>query len=129
MLTGSSIKYFDNGVIGFYDSDFSHKSDCRGRLCPANCPQSDPQLLEETELVLDPMVGSGTTLIEARLLNRNAIGYDINKKAVDITLGRLDFKVDNKSKQSVSVGDVRTLSALHDASVDLIIAHPPMQTS
>jgi len=33
------------------------------------------------DTVLDPMVGSGTTLIEARLLGRNAIGYDIDPLA------------------------------------------------
>lgn len=52
----------------------------------AKCP---PQLarygienfshVEDT--ILDPMVGSGTTLIEARLLGRNAIGYDIDPLA------------------------------------------------
>lgn len=33
------------------------------------------------ELVLDPMVGSGTTLVEAGLLQRHAIGYDIDPLA------------------------------------------------
>lgn len=32
--------------------------------------------------VLDPMVGSGTTLVESRLLGRNAIGYDIDPLSV-----------------------------------------------
>lgn len=103
----------------------THKSDYRGNFAPQIARNLILNYSEEGELILDPMVGSGTTLIEARLLNRNAIGYDINRNAVDITLKRLDFKVDNKSKQSVSVGDVRTLSALEDASVDLIITHPP----
>jgi len=103
----------------------THKPDYRGNFAPQIARNLILNYSEEGELILDPMVGGGTTLIEARLLNRNAIGYDINKKAIDITSERLDFKVDNKSKQSVSVGDVRTLSALEDASVDLIIAHPP----
>jgi DNA modification methylase len=52
----------------------------------AKCP---PQLVkhglrhysEPGETVLDPMVGSGTTLVEARLMGRHAIGYDIDPLA------------------------------------------------
>lgn len=52
----------------------------------AKCP---PQLVRygiryystPGDMVLDPMVGSGTTLVEARLLGRQAIGYDIDPVA------------------------------------------------
>ena len=37
------------------------------------------------DLVLDPFCGSGTALLEARLLSRNAIGIDINPLAVLIS--------------------------------------------
>ncbi|MGH9752352.1 MAG: DNA methyltransferase [Blastocatellia bacterium] len=33
------------------------------------------------ETVLDPMAGSGTTLVEARLMGRHARGYDIDPLA------------------------------------------------
>jgi len=33
------------------------------------------------EIVLDPMSGSGTTIVEARLMGRNALGYDIDPLA------------------------------------------------
>jgi hypothetical protein len=52
----------------------------------AKCP---PQLVryglryysKAGDRVLDPMTGSGTTLVEARLMGRNAIGYDIDPLA------------------------------------------------
>ncbi len=34
------------------------------------------------EIVLDPMVGSGTTIIEAAIINRKAIGFDIDPLAI-----------------------------------------------
>src|SRR6056297_2570011 len=40
---------------------------------------------KEEDIVLDQFVGSGTTLIEAGLLNRKAIGIDINPDALSIT--------------------------------------------
>lgn len=52
----------------------------------AKCP---PQLVryglhyysKPGELVLDPMSGSGTTLVEARLMRRHSVGYDIDPLA------------------------------------------------
>jgi len=103
----------------------THKSDYRGNFAPQIARNLILHYSQEGELILDPMVGSGTTLIEAKLLNRNAIGYDINQKAVDITKERLSFEVDNGSSQTVKIGDVRKLSKHEDNSIDLIIAHPP----
>ena len=40
--------------------------------------------LPEGALILDPMAGSGTTLVEARLSNRNSCGLDVNPLAVFI---------------------------------------------
>mgnify|MGYP006085528997 FL=1 len=49
-------------------------------------PQIPNQIIEqyskEGDTVLDPFVGSGTTLTEASLLNRNGIGIDLNPVAV-----------------------------------------------
>ena len=39
---------------------------------------------EEGDLVLDPFVGSGTTVVAAAELNRNYIGIDKEKKYVDL---------------------------------------------
>ena len=37
------------------------------------------------DIILDPFCGSGTTLLEAKLLSRNAIGLDINPLATLIS--------------------------------------------
>ena len=129
-ITGKNPNEFAPEVTTVWDFPIrgnwaTHRSDYRGNFAPQIARNLILNYSEENELILDPMVGSGTTLIEARLLNRNGIGYDVNKNAVEITSDRIDFKIDNKSKQSVSFGDVRTLTELKDASVDLIITHPP----
>jgi len=75
--------------------------------------------------ILDPMVGAGTTLIEAKLLARHALGMDINPEAVKLAEEALQFKHQPSSKQTVKVGDARDLSFLKDDSFDLVLTHPP----
>ena len=43
----------------------------------------------KTILVLDPFMGSGTTLVAARRAGRRGVGYDINPEYVDIARQRL----------------------------------------
>lgn len=57
---------------------------------PAKFPPQLPKFFIENltspgEWVLDPMAGSGTTLLEAYLTNRNAIGVDIDPLAIKIS--------------------------------------------
>lgn len=81
---------------------------------------------KEGDFVLDPMVGSGTTLIECKLLNRNAIGYDINPEYVKLTKQRLSFNCSKADiRVDVDVGDARNLNKIKDESIDFIATHPP----
>jgi DNA modification methylase len=83
------------------------------------------------ELVLDPMVGSGTTLTECRLLHRRGIGVDINRDAIMVTRDRLNFALGSLDPDHVEpeirtyVGDARDLDEIHSDSVDLLATHPP----
>jgi DNA modification methylase len=71
------------------------------------------------------MVGGGTTLIEARLLVRNAIGLDINPQAVEVTKESLKFNHSPPTKQIVKIADARDLSFIENNSIDLVLTHPP----
>lgn len=71
------------------------------------------------------MVGGGTTLIEAKLLNRRSIGFDINPKAIELTKTCLKFDGNHKYEPVIKLGDVRDLKELKNESIDLIVTHPP----
>jgi site-specific DNA-methyltransferase (adenine-specific) len=43
----------------------------------------------EGDIILDPFMGSGTTGIQAKLLNRNFIGIEISQKYFDIADKRI----------------------------------------
>jgi len=43
----------------------------------------------KNDLILDPFIGSGSTAIAAKLLDRDYIGYELNPKYVEITKNRL----------------------------------------
>ncbi|MDO7253479.1 DNA methyltransferase [Helicobacter cappadocius] len=49
------------------------------------------------DLILDPFCGSGTTLLAAKLNNRNFIGIDISQEAVKITKERLENPIKTHS--------------------------------
>ncbi|KAF0149722.1 MAG: DNA methylase N-4/N-6 domain-containing protein [Ignavibacteria bacterium] len=103
----------------------THNPKYRGNFAPQIPRNLILKYSNEGDFILDPMVGAGTTLIEAKLLHRNADGLDINPEAVAITNNALEFEYETKSKQNVYAGDTRNLSRYKNNSIDLIITHPP----
>lgn len=81
---------------------------------------------QEGDLVLDQFAGGGTTLVEAKLLNRNIIGVDVNDIALDRCKDKTDFEhEDANGKVYIKKGDARNLDFITDKSIDLICSHPP----
>ena len=103
----------------------THNPNYRGNFAPQIPRNIIEMYSEKGDWVLDPMVGAGTTLIEAKLLARNAVGLDINPNAIELTKQALRFKHHPPSEQKVMVGDAHDLSAFEDNSFDLILTHPP----
>lgn len=70
-------------------------------------------------------MGSGTTLVEAKLLGRNAVGVDINPQSVSISETNLQFQSDSKSKIFTRNGNATDLYFIKDGHIDFICTHPP----
>jgi len=103
----------------------THKGNYRANWSPYIPRNLILRYTQEGDLVLDQMVGSGTTLIECKLLNRRGIGVDINPDAIMVTRNRLDFKYKYDPEIKTYVGDARNLNLIPDETIDLIATHPP----
>jgi DNA modification methylase len=79
----------------------------------------------EGDLVLDQFAGGGTTLVEAKLLNRNIIGVDINPVALERCRERTDFDRVADGQIYIKHGDARNLDFIPDEGIDFICTHPP----
>lgn len=81
---------------------------------------------KEGDLVLDQFAGGGTTLVEAKLLNRNIIGVDINDTALERCREKTNFQHEGANGQvRICKGDARSLDFIANDSIDLICTHPP----
>ncbi len=109
----------------------THLGNYRGNWSPFIPRNLILRYTKKGELVLDQMVGSGTTLVECKLLQRRGIGVDINPDAIMVTRNRLDFTykpLDEDYQEpeiKTYVGDARNLNLIEDESIDLIATHPP----
>lgn len=123
-----------------------HRNDYRG-----NWPPTVPRNLilkysKEKDIILDPFVGGGTTLIEAWLTNRRSFGVDVSPIAVKTSTekiiemehaskGNEQIQLDQSIKPVVIKGDARNVKQLlskyniGDNSVKLACLHPPYLNS
>ena len=82
------------------------------------------------ELIVDPMCGIATTLVEAALLDRHAVGVELEPRWATLARRNLAYALDPDHAQRVEVveGDARALAALlgeRAGTVDLIATSPP----
>lgn len=81
----------------------------------------------EGELVLDPFVGSGTTLVAAGDINRNAVGFDLQKGYIDLCEQRLaQASFFGEAKQIAVQDDARFIREYFEPkTLSLILTSPP----
>jgi len=91
---------------------------------PARCIEL---FTHKGELVLDPFVGIGTTLVAARDLERNAVGFDLNKKYIDFTKKLLSQGQLTSTTKQLAVCDdaINIPDYLEDNTISLSVTSPP----
>lgn len=103
----------------------THNAKYRGNWAP-QIPNNLIRIYsKEGDIVLDPMVGSGTTMIEAKSLGRQGIGFDIHPEVVKLAQESCKFNRERCYEPVISQGDARGMKSVQDESIDLIAAHPP----
>lgn len=103
----------------------THSGEYRGNWSPYVPRNLILRYTKPGEWVLDQFVGSGTTLVEAKLLNRHAIGLDINNKAINLAKKKLQISFDSISQIFVKQGDAANLSSIKTNGIDFVCTHPP----
>ena len=104
----------------------THDAKWRGNWSPYIPRNIILRYSSEGELVLDQFAGGGTTLVEAKLLNRNVIGIDINAAAIERCREKTAFEHEGADgKVYIRKGDARRLNGIPNESIDLICTHPP----
>ena len=110
------------------------KRDVRDKsVHPATYPIALPrrvieQFTHQGELVLDPFVGSGTTLVAAQDANRNAVGFDLSANYVELSTQRLDANrgLLSQATQVAVQADAHSIPLyIRPESVSLVVTSPP----
>ncbi|HEY6626306.1 MAG TPA: DNA methyltransferase [Ignavibacteriaceae bacterium] len=114
------------------DTSGMHKAGYWGNFIPQIPNQLLRRYTKKGEWVLDPFLGSGTTLIECKRLSRNGVGVELNKQVAKATQ-LIVQKEKNPSKVTTKVvtGNSATLDYKHllkklkNNSFQFVIMHPP----
>ncbi|MGQ0793725.1 MAG: DNA methyltransferase [Deltaproteobacteria bacterium] len=118
--------------IGVWQFNYEGRDVREKSLHPATFPISLAKKVillftHEGELVLDPFVGSGTTLLASQDINRNALGFDIQKKYIDLCAERLATgHLFNQARQIAVQDDAAMIpDYIEPDTVSLIWTSPP----
>jgi hypothetical protein len=96
----------------------THSGEYRGNWSPYIPRNVILKYSKPSELILDYFCGAGTTAVEAKLLGRRCIAFDINNKAIELAKSNIDFEIHAteplfKSEKiyepELSLGDARDL--------------------
>jgi DNA modification methylase len=113
----------------YYEKRDIRDKDIHPAVFPISLPKKCIELFtHKGELVLDPFAGIGTTLIAARDLERNAVGFDLNKEYVNFTekrLSQLTINYNNTEQISICDDAKNITDYIEEETVSLCVTSPP----
>ncbi|NHI89915.1 MAG: site-specific DNA-methyltransferase [Candidatus Thorarchaeota archaeon] len=110
---------------------FYEKRDIRDKnVHPAAYPISLPTkciklFTHQGELVLDPFVGSGTTLVAAKDLGRNAVGFDLMADYVELANTRVSPNLTSSTQLAIQDDAMKVQEYFDNDTVSLCVTSPP----
>ncbi len=101
-----------------------------GKILPELARRIITEYSTPGQLVLDPLAGIGTTIVEAALLDRRAVGVELEARWAALAEENLDHMLDpdRRALARIRHGDARRLpEVLGDlaGTVDLVVTSPP----
>jgi len=112
----------------YYEERDVRDRDIHPAVFPIALPSKCIELFtHKGELVLDPFAGIGTTLVAAKDLERNAVGFDLNKKYVAYSNKRLSQKKLKENTKQIMICDdsINIPKYLEKETISLCVTSPP----
>ncbi len=118
-------------IIEKRDNSGAHSGHYHGNFVPQIAYQLFSRYTKKGEWILDPFMGSGTSLIEAQRMGRNSIGIEIQNDVAEEAHARIITEKNCGVKGKVVIGDSQVcdmpkiLNLVGIDKVQFVIMHPP----
>lgn len=118
-------------IIEKRDNSGAHDGSYHGNFVPQIPHQLFSRYTKKGEWILDPFMGSGTSLIEAQRMGRNSIGIELQEKVANEAAKRISSEKNNFCQAKSYIGNSKNinieklLGTLNIKKVQFIIMHPP----
>lgn len=118
-------------IIDKRDNSGAHNGDYHGNFVPQIPHQLFLRYSKKGDWILDPFMGSGTSLIEAQRMSRNSIGIELQESVANEAAKRILTETNDKCQARSFIGNSCTvriedlLKSVGVNRVQFVIMHPP----
>lgn len=118
-------------IIDKRDNTGAHNGNYHGNFVPQIPHQLFTRYTKKGDWILDPFMGSGTSLIEAQRMGRNSIGIELQTDVAEEAYARIQTEHYDDCTVKIFPGDSKNIDMDHimeTAGIDklqFVIMHPP----